>query len=236
VQTRNFVYDSYPGVRIGTTGTWLNGLTPTVVEYVPGTGIVHVQRTLSGLQLDEYDFAPMGLAEYAGVMLLEVTQAGSAGPVDATRSSLPPRLPQPEPGDRLREHHVRGQARRLRDWAVGRRLRLREHHVLKLPRVLAEHPYGLLQSGSNLADDPGSGVMSDAVAGFQSSLGRPAQGTSVWTGWLTVLAPDANGAGAVDRVRAWVAGRTPDKLLADEASGCQAWVKPAPSGASAPGR
>src|SRR5262245_21810106 len=62
-QTRNFAYDSYPGVRIGGTGTWLNGVTPVVVEYLPGTGIVHSMRMLSGLQLDEYDFAPQGLGE-----------------------------------------------------------------------------------------------------------------------------------------------------------------------------
>ena len=44
-QTRNFVYDSYPGVRVGTTGTWLDAVAPIVVEYLPGTGIVHTTRT-----------------------------------------------------------------------------------------------------------------------------------------------------------------------------------------------
>src|SRR5579871_2346343 len=58
-QTRNFAYDSYPGVRIGSTGTWLNGVAPVVAEYVPGTGIVHSMRMLSGLRIDEYDFTPM---------------------------------------------------------------------------------------------------------------------------------------------------------------------------------
>src|SRR5580704_10711129 len=35
-QTRNFIYDSYPGVRVETTGTWLDAVTPGVIEYVPG--------------------------------------------------------------------------------------------------------------------------------------------------------------------------------------------------------
>jgi GH15 family glucan-1,4-alpha-glucosidase len=235
VQTRNFVYDSYPGVRVGTTGTWLNGVAPTTIEYVPGTGIVHVQRTLSGLELDEYDFAPMGLAEYASVMLLEVTQTGSAGPVDAY-SIFNYHLGSGGPSPGTDSENITYDATRDAYYETGpsgvafgyASITPSSYHGCS-----PNNPYGLLQSGSNLADDAGSGVTNDAVAGFQSSLGTPAQGKSVWTGWLTALAPDANGAAAVDRVRAWVAGRTPDKLLADEVSGWQAWVKPAPSGASA---
>src|SRR3984885_12407318 len=80
--TRNFIYDSYPGVRIGSTGTWLDGVAPIVAGYGPGTGIVHSMRLLEGLQIDEYDFAPMGLPAYASLMLVEVTQTGTSGPVD----------------------------------------------------------------------------------------------------------------------------------------------------------
>src|SRR5262249_35079710 len=80
--TRNFAYDSYPGLRIGSTGTWLNGVSPIVAEHLPGTGIVNAMRTLSGLQIDEYDFTPMCLGAYASVMLVQVTQTGTAGPVD----------------------------------------------------------------------------------------------------------------------------------------------------------
>jgi len=50
---------------------------------------------------------------------------------------------------------------------------------------------------------------------------------------LTVLAPDADGQSAIERVRTWVAGRTPDQLLADEVSAWQAWTTAPPSGASA---
>src|SRR5580692_6138649 len=35
-QTRNFLYDSYPGVRIGTAGAWLDTQQPSVIEYLPG--------------------------------------------------------------------------------------------------------------------------------------------------------------------------------------------------------
>ena len=61
-QTRNFAYDSYPGVRVGSTrDVAQRRWRPVVVEYVPGTGIVHTDAHRSArLTLDEYDFAPDG--------------------------------------------------------------------------------------------------------------------------------------------------------------------------------
>ena len=44
---------------------------------------MHTMRTASGLTLDEYHFAPMGLSEYASVMLLKVTRTSSSGAIDA---------------------------------------------------------------------------------------------------------------------------------------------------------
>ncbi len=79
-QSRQFVYDSYPGVRIGTVGTWLSSVQPTTIEYLAGTGIVHAVRSLSGYTFDEYDFAPMGLGENASVMLVTVTNVEQRAP------------------------------------------------------------------------------------------------------------------------------------------------------------
>ncbi|HEY3816755.1 MAG TPA: glycoside hydrolase family 15 protein [Polyangiaceae bacterium] len=234
-QSRNFIYDSYPGVRVGTTGTWLDTVTPSVIEYVPGTGVVHTVRTVGSVQLDAYDFAPMGLAEHASVMLLEATQSGAPAPIDAYAIfNYHLGSGSPSPGtdsetisydatnDAYYESGPSGVA-----FAYGS-VTPSTHHG-----CTPNNPFGLLNAGSNLDDDTGTGgPTTDAVAGFQSSLGSPAANTATWAGWLTVLAPDANGQAAIERVRTWVAGRTPDKLLADEVSAWQAWTKPAPSGAS----
>ncbi|HEX3345414.1 MAG TPA: glycoside hydrolase family 15 protein, partial [Polyangiaceae bacterium] len=234
-QTRNFIYDSYPGVRIGTTGTWLDTVTPGVIEYVPGTGIVHTRRSVGSVQLDEYDFASMGLAEHASVMLLEVTQTGAPVPVDAySIFNYHLGSGSPSPGadsetigydaanDAYYESGPSGVA-----FAYGS-VTASTHHG-----CTPNNPYGLLGAGSNLLDDSGTGgATTDAVAGFQNRLGTPAANTPAWAGWLTVLAPDADGPAAIQRVRAWVAGRTPDALLAGEVSAWQAWTKAAPAGAS----
>jgi MYXO-CTERM domain-containing protein len=235
--TRNFIYDSYPGLRIGTTGTWLDAVAPIVAGYVPGTGIVHSVRTLSGLQIDEYDFAPMGLAAYASLMLVQVTQmpGASAGPVDVYslfNYHLGAGNPPSTSGETITYDATRDA------YYESGMSNVAMAYASLLPSTYhgctPNNPYGLLNAGSNLMDDPGTGgPTDDAVPGFQTSLGTLASGASAWVGWLTVLAPDANGSAAVDTVRTWINGRAPAALLADEVSGWQAWTTPPPAGASA---
>jgi GH15 family glucan-1,4-alpha-glucosidase len=234
-QTRDFIYDSYPGVRVGTTGTWLDGVVPTVIEYVPGTGIVHTTRTVGTVQLDEYDYAPMGLSEYASIMLLEITQTGAPQAIDAyaifnyhlgsgspTPGTDSESITYDATNDAYYETGPSGVA-----FAYGSLAPSTYHGCTP------DDPYTLLQAGSDLDDDPGTGgPTTDAVAGFQNSLGSLAATTPTWVGWLTVLAPDADGQAAIERVRTWVAGRSPDQLLSDEVAGWQAWTTPPPSSAS----
>ncbi|MGH7296244.1 MAG: hypothetical protein ACRELB_14985, partial [Polyangiaceae bacterium] len=183
VQSRNFVYDSYPGVRIGSTGTWLDAVPPTVVEYVPGTGIVHVARALGTVSLDEYDFAPMGLAEHASVMLLEVTQTGAPAAVDAY-SIFNFHLGSGSPAPGTDAESITYDAARDAYYETGPSgvafaygsIAPSTHHG-----CTPDNPFNLLAAGANLADDPGtSGPTSDAVAGLQSALGSPASGAPAW--------------------------------------------------------
>jgi len=234
--TRNFAFDSYPGVRIAGAGTWLNGATPIITEYVPGTGIVHAMRVVSGVRVDEYHFAPQGLKEYASVMLVQLTQTGSAGPVDVySLFNYHLGSGSPSPGtdsetityDATRDAYYESGPSGV---AFGYASIAPSTHHGSTPN----NPYNVLVAGGDLKDDPGTGgPTTDAVAGLQSSVGTLASNQTATVGWVTVLAPDANAAGAVDRIRTWIAGRTAAKLLADEIAGWQAWTKPPPTSASA---
>ena len=205
--TRNFIYDSYPGVRVGTTGTWLNGVPPVVMEYLPGTGIVHSMRSFSGFQIDEYDFSPMGLSEYASLMLVQVTQtrherARSMCTPSSTTSSAPG------------EPHARATTPRSSPTTPPATPTTRPGpsgvamaYASLLPSTYhgctPNNPFGLLNAGV----EPRTTIRARAgrrrapCPGFQSSLGTLATNTDAWVGWITVLAPDANGPAAVDRVR-----------------------------------
>ncbi len=235
-QTRNFVYDSYPGIRIATSATWLTTVVPSVIEYVAGTGIVHTQRSYSGLTIDEYHFTPVGLTEYASVMLVKVTRTSGAGAIDAfSLFNYHLGSGSPSPGtdsetisydgtnDAFYESGPSGVA-----FAYGS-IPASTHHG-----CTPDNPFDAVNAGANLADNLGTGgPTTDAVAGMQQSLTDLPVGAAAWAGWYAVLAPDANGAAAAGRVRAWIAGRTSDVLLSSEIGGWNAWVTPAPQGATA---
>ena len=232
--SRNFAYDSYPGVRIGTTGTWLNTVAPSVIEYLPATGIIHTQRTLQGLTLDEYVFAPMALAENASVMLVKVTGDGTTGPVDVySIFNYLLGTGSPTPGDdgETASYDPTNDAY-YETGPSGVAMAFASILPSSYHGCTPNNPFALLNAGENLMDDTGSGgAITGAVEGFQSSLGTPAAGAVAWAGWIAVLAPDANGAGAITTARAWMNGRSPAQLLAAEQAAWAAWIKPAPAGA-----
>jgi len=234
--SRNFVYDSYPGIRVGTSATWLNAVPPTVIEYVPGTGIIHTQQSLAGVTVDTYHFQPMSLAANASVMLVKVTNVSATSAIDVyslfnyqvgTGSPAPGNLSESTVYDASNDaYYETGPA----GIAFGFTSIGQSTHHGSTPN----NPYTVLNAGGNLDDDPGSGgPTTGAVVGFQTSLGTLAAGGSGWAGWVTVLAPDANGAAAVSAARTWLASETPAQALAAEQAGWTSWIKPAPSGADA---
>ncbi|MGO9712732.1 MAG: glycoside hydrolase family 15 protein [Polyangiaceae bacterium] len=245
--SRNFAYDSYPGIRVGavgTAGTWFTGITPSVIEYLPGTGIIHTQRSLQGLTIDEYDFEPMALAENASVMMVKVTQTGTAGPVDVfslfnynVGTGNPPAST-----NELTSYDSTYDAYYEYSNGVGvtmafGSLTASSFHACGAAGA-STNPYAVLTAGGNLGDDTGTGTtaVTGATEGFQSSLGTLASGASAWAAWVTVLAPDANNAqAAIITAQDWFTaqGGTPAAVLAAEQSAWAAWVTAPPSGASA---
>jgi GH15 family glucan-1,4-alpha-glucosidase len=239
-ETRNFAYDSYPGIRVNGTGVWLPSIAPSVVEYVPGTGILHVNRATNGLSIDEYHFTPMALAaggksEHASVMLVKVTRTAGTGPVDVYtlfNYHLGAGAPAPDANgeqaaysaakDALYEYGPSGVA-----FGYGT-IGASGHHA-----TTPSNPYTALLNGQNLADNNGtSGPTTDAVTGTQVAVGNLAVGASAWTGTYTVLDPGADALAAVDRVKTWINARTAEQLYNAEVADWNAWIKPNPAGAS----
>lgn len=235
-ETRNFAFDSYPGVRVGGSAAWLTAVAPIAVEHVEGTGVIHVSRSYAGVTLDEYHFTPTGLAEHASVMIVKAARVSGSGAIDAyALFNYHLGSGGPAPGtdaeqiafnvqrDAFYEFGPSGVA-----FAYGS-IGASSHHG-----ATPNSPYASLMAGANLADNAGTtAATNDAVAGLQASLGDLAIGASATAGWFTVLAPDGQAQPAADRVRTWISGRTADKLLTDEIAAWHAWVTAPPAGASA---
>jgi MYXO-CTERM domain-containing protein len=235
VTSRDFLFDAYPGVRVGNQATWLTSIAPLAIEYVPGTGIVHAVRTWSGLTIDEYDFAPMTLGENAAFTMVKVTRTSGSGAIDAYQiMNYHLGAGSPDAGSNAEGMSYAASRDAFYEWgpsgvAMGHAsIGASTHHGAS-----PNNPYGKLLAAANLADDagPGNGY-DDAVCGFQQSLGDLSVNQSAWAGWFSVLALDADAQPAVDRVRTWINGRAPDAIVKDEIDGWSQWRSAAPMGAS----
>jgi hypothetical protein len=176
--TRHVAYDIYPGLRIGATGQWLTDVTPASVAYEPGTGIIAITRQLSGLDVTEYEFVPIDLAERALVSLVKVERtSGTPDPIDGFllfNLHLGAGAPEPDASGETVA------------WDAGRStwmewggsglttayapLDLASHHG-----ATPDNPFTALTSGQDLSDGTGA-TADDAVAGLEWSLGSPAIG------------------------------------------------------------
>ncbi|MEZ4223489.1 MAG: MYXO-CTERM sorting domain-containing protein [Polyangiaceae bacterium] len=238
-RTRDVAFDAYPGVRIGaagTAGSWLVDTAPKSVRYEPGTGVIVIERELSGLSSSEYVFAPMGLAEHAYVNLVRVTRtSGGAVPVSGYslfNFHLGSGAPEPSASGETTQWDAARDA--WMEWG-GSGLTLAygalspsAHHASS-----PDNPFTLLSSGADLTDNAGTGgSYDDAAAGLQFDLGTLSDGQSAWFGSFVVLDDKSDVAPRIDAVRAWVKGRTPQQLLDDEKAAWDAWHTAPPAGLS----
>ena len=67
---RDLLYDTYFGID----GSWLRRA--SAVAYVPGTGILQINRSMEGLAITEYAWAPMELDWPGFVQMLKITNTG----------------------------------------------------------------------------------------------------------------------------------------------------------------
>ena len=236
VPTLNFGYSTYPGIRIGGVGSqvhaWLNTVKPQTIEYLAGTGIIHVVHQWSGLTIDEYHFTPLDLAgtsfnENASVMLVKVTRgaAAPAGTIDAYaifNNHLGTDLD--SNGNHTGNPGTDGEGSNFSNGNIyefgnsGATIGYASIGAASHHGMAPDNPYPLFNMGADLTDDNTSGSATEAVVGFENSIGDLASGSSGWAGWLTVLSPN-DGADHVGNVQKWVAGRSPSALLTAEQAG-----------------
>ncbi|MFO0666831.1 MAG: hypothetical protein U0174_22965 [Polyangiaceae bacterium] len=235
VESRNFAYDSYPGVRVGSQAAWLNTLPASKVSYVPGTGIIQVDRTYEGVALSEFHFAPMGLAEKASVMLLRATRVSGTAPIDAyALFNFHLGAGSPTPGANAEQALYVASRDAIYEWGPsGVAFAYGSIGASSFHGMSPNNPFASLTNAQNLANnDTTGGALDDVATGFQKSLGSPSVGASAWAGFYVVLDPGADAQAAADRVRTWIGARDAAQIYADEVTAWNAWHKPTFAGLS----
>jgi GH15 family glucan-1,4-alpha-glucosidase len=219
---RNLAFDFYFGVRGGGSSGWLNGGTAGDPEYVDDTNIIHVPVTAGAVSADTYYFAPFG---YEGNAMIALIKTQSATDVFTLFNFHMGSGQGDTPGADGESLHAVAASQAVVETGPGGGAMV--YVALSgLNHADCNNVYNNVTGGGNLADNATcSGT--DVVPGFQRTL------QAADNGWVAVAvqfvenAADADATAAA--LKAWGAGRTPDKILADAQAEWTAWRKPPPA-------
>jgi len=222
--TRNLAFDAFFGLRADGEGAWLAGL-PARAAYVEQTHVIRAAQELGPLRAETHAFAPWGLRAPALALVLRVENASRAAVADAAAYALlnfhlGSGAPSPA-ADRERIDWDAATGSFAETGPSGLTLR---YVPFGGAVVHGANPYAAI--GGELSRSDSTGVVDDAVAGFQWTLGALGAGESRWVGVVITTA------GAAE-ARAWLSGRGGEALVADEVAAWNAWRAPAPAGVSA---
>jgi uncharacterized protein (TIGR03382 family) len=84
---RNLVFDTYFGVKVGSTAKWLGGAAPDDVGYVDESNMIRSAVAVGGVETETFFVSPFGLQANGMVMLLKVSNTSSS-PQQVTAYSI----------------------------------------------------------------------------------------------------------------------------------------------------
>ena len=202
--TPDVLYDSYFGVVANGSGAWLTDARS--VDYLPGTGIIAVQRNAPaglGLAVTEYDFAPMG---YAGVGVAQVLYVENIGATTLSGVQIVS----------LHNYHVGG-SETVQSPDASHASESGSDVALNYSGpgasdVSCDDVYNRVLAGQAIGGGCGRSG-DDVVPALGWRLEDLAPGDGVWIGVVTT---DGDG-------DAWIAGRTAETWLTDEQADWASW-------------
>jgi hypothetical protein len=226
-QTRDFLYDAYFGIRVGTAAAWLTEVPLDEAEYVEGTGILRTVQTFRGLRVETYHFAPWGFARPGLAMLVRVTNpSGTASGALSLFSIHNLHLGSGRPETGFDGEHISWDAAAGAYTETGPSGAAAACLALTAPSRHAcspNNPWPAVNAGSDLTNTDDSGTVSDAVSGFQWDVGPLSAGASLARGIVLGLDPAGGAAALVTALRTFAAGRGEEALLAAEQDGWTSW-------------
>ena len=226
---RNLAFDTYFGVKVGTTAAWLAGRQPTEVGYVDQTNVIRSVVSVGGVRTESFYFAPYGYEGNAMVMLLKVTNEGGAA-VPVTAYSIHNfklgSAPNPdEPGANNEAIAFDAASASATETGPGGGVMLYAPIGGADVSSCATDVYATVQGGGTMtAESPCSGT--DRVNAFARDHGSLGAGESRWWGVAVLF----DGGGDAARLRsdwaAFLADRGPEQLLTDTLAEWEAWRMP----------
>jgi MYXO-CTERM domain-containing protein len=230
---RNLVFDTYFGVKAGSTAAWLGGRAPGEVGYVAETNMIRSVVGVGGVTTESFFVAPFGYEGNAMVMLLKVTNtSGSAQPVTGYsihnfKLGSAPNPDVPDSNGESIAYDATSQSATETGPGGG--------SMIYAPiggadvSSCAVDAFQTIAAGSGISMQPScSGA--DRKNAFSKDLGTLAPGETKWWGVAVLFEGEGSAAATRDKWNTFLAGRTADKLYTDLLAEWDAWRKPPPAG------
>jgi hypothetical protein len=232
---RNLVFDTYFGVKAGSTAAWLGGRAATEVGYVAETNMIRSVAPVGGVQTESFFVAPFGYEGNALVMILKVTNTGGS-PVPVTAYSIHNfklgSAPNPdEPGANGETISFDAASGTASETGPGGGAMVYAPIAGADVSSCADNAFQTVAAGSGLTSTPTCNG-TDKKNAFAKDLGTLAAGESKWWG-VAVLFDETGAANARSAWSAFLAGRTADQLYTDVLAEWDAWRTPPPPGLDA---
>jgi len=222
VDTVDWCYDVFFGLRAGGQNRWLAGVAEDSAGYLEGTGILKTVHSHQDLTIETYWFAPFGLDMPVFIAAAMITNTGSSALTDSAafmlfNFHLGDGL-DGTGGESISWDPARGcfteTGRTGAPAAVYRALVPPDRHG-----ATPENPYQLVEAGGEMLDVDTAGPLDDMVAGFQFNVpgdGVLQPGESFWIGAAVAY-------GDPQDLDAYLQGADPRQLMLDEVAFWDAW-------------
>jgi hypothetical protein len=220
VETQDWCYDVFWGLRAGGQNRWLAGVAEDSVGYLEGTGILKTVHSHQDLTIETYWFAPFAAEMPVVIASAMVTNTGSSALTDSAAFML------------FNFHlGTGGTGGESIAWDAARQAFLetgRADAPTAVYRALVppdrhgatpENPYQLVEAGGEMIDVDSAGPLDDVVAGFQFNVpddGILQAGESFWVGAAVAL-------GDPQDLDAYLQGVDPRQLMLDEVAFWDGW-------------
>lgn len=239
-ETRDLAFDQYFGVRINGNGVWLPDVPATTAMYVNGTNIFYTEQFAGPdrkIGIVTHAFAPMTLDAPAMVMLVNFTNLGTApltvSPYALFNYHLGDAAGGREPSASGEEVSWDGARHTLYEYGPGQGTMayVALSDLASTSTATGENgAYQSLLRGASLDGSTGtSGPTDDVAPGFEGVTATLQPNETIWFAVATVWAADEDAAPDVDRLQAWVDGRSPSEILHDESDAWATWIGELPS-------
>jgi len=220
VETVDWCYDVFFGLRAGGQNRWLNGVTEDSVGYLEGTGILKTVHSHQDLTIETYWLAPFSADLPVLVAAAMITNTGSSALADSAAFMLF--------NFHLGDGGTGGESIA---WDTTRQAfvetgRAGAPTAVYWPLVppyrhgaTPENPYQLVEAGGEMIDVDSAEPQDDVVAGFQFNVpgdGVLQTGESFWVGAAVAL-------GDPQDLDAYLQGADPRQLMLDEVAFWDDW-------------